>query len=81
LRSTPTTEETTMNKKPRKQKLPKGWTEERIREVIDHYENQTEEEQHAEIEAALKAENMTMMAVPTELVPKVRALIAKRKSA
>jgi hypothetical protein len=70
-----------MNKKPRKEKLPKGWTEERIREVIDHYENQTEEEQYAEIEAALKAENITMMAVPTELVPKVRALIAKKRSA
>jgi hypothetical protein len=28
-----------------------------------------------------KADNITMMAVPTELVPKVRALIAKKRSA
>jgi hypothetical protein len=69
-----------MKKKP-KQQLPAGWDEKRIREVIDHYENQTEDEQFAEIEAAQKAENITMMAVPTELVPKVRALIAKKRSA
>ena len=69
-----------MKKKP-KQKYPPGWDEKRVQEVIDHYENQTDEEQHAEIEAALRAENITMMAVPTELVPKVRALIAKKRSA
>jgi hypothetical protein len=68
-------------KQKQKEKLPRGWDEERIRDVIDHYENQTEEEQYAEIEAALKADNITMMAVPTELVPKVRALIAKKRSA
>ncbi|MBI2805438.1 MAG: hypothetical protein HYX68_10720 [Planctomycetes bacterium] len=68
-------------KKKVKQKYPPGWDDKRVREVIDHYENQTEEEQYAEIEASLKAENITMMAVPTELVPKVRALIAKKRSA
>jgi hypothetical protein len=65
----------------KKAKLPSGWTEKRVREVIDHYESQTEEEQYAEIEAARRAKNITMMAVPTELVPKVRALIAKKRSA
>jgi hypothetical protein len=69
-----------MKKKP-KQKYPPGWDEKRVQEVIDHYENQTDEEQCAEIEAAQKAENITMMAVPTELVPKIRALIAKKRSA
>jgi hypothetical protein len=69
-----------MKKKP-KQKLPRGWTEQRIRKVIDHYENQTEEEQFAEIEAARKVENITMMAVPNELVPEIRALIASKVSA
>jgi hypothetical protein len=69
-----------MKKKP-KQKYPPGWGEKRVQEVIDHYENQTDEEQYAEIEAALRAENITMMAVPTELVLKVRALIAKKRSA
>ena len=65
----------------KKQKFPPGWDEKRIREVIDHYENQTENEQFAEIEAAQESENITMMAVPTELVPEIRALIAKRQSA
>jgi hypothetical protein len=78
--STPTTEVTTMNKNPN-QKYPLDWEEKRVREVIEHYENQIEDEQYAEIEAAQKAENITMMAVPTELVPKVRALIAKNRSA
>ena len=61
----------------RKQKLPPGWDEERIREVIAHYEHQTEDEQFAEIEAAWEDPNVTMVAVPTELVPKVQALLAR----
>ncbi|MBI3822062.1 MAG: hypothetical protein HY289_05200 [Planctomycetes bacterium] len=68
-------------KKKQKQKYPPGWDEKRVRAVIDYYENQTDEEHLAEIEAAQRAENITMMAVPTELVPKVRALIAKKRSA
>lgn len=63
------------------QKLPPGWDAQRIREVIDHYESQGEDEQFAEIEAAHQAEGITMMAVPTELVPEVRALLARKQSA
>ena len=64
-----------------KQKFPPGWDEKRIREVLAHYENQTEDEQFADIEAAREAEGVTMMAVPTELVPEVRALLARKQSA
>ena len=63
------------------QRFPPGWDEERVREVIVHYENQSEDEQFAEIEAAREAEGITMMAVPTELVPAVRALIVREQSA
>jgi hypothetical protein len=63
------------------QKFPPGWDEERVRQVLAHYENQTEEERIAEIEAACDAEGITWMAVPTELVPEVRALIARKHSA
>lgn len=63
------------------QEFPPGWDENRIREVIAHYENQTEEERLAEIEAARESEGITMMAVPNELVPEVRALIARKHSA
>jgi hypothetical protein len=48
---------------------------------LNHYENQTEDEQFAEIEAAREAEGVALMAVPTELVPEVRALIARKQSA
>jgi len=65
----------------KKQKLPPGWTEKRVREVIAHYDSQTEGEQAAEIEAARRAENITMMAVPTELVPEVVDLIARKRGA
>ncbi|HEY3395060.1 MAG TPA: hypothetical protein VGK58_20315 [Lacipirellulaceae bacterium] len=59
------------------QNFPPGWDEARVRDVLAHYENQTEDEQFAEIEAALESDGMTLMAVPTELVPEVRALLAR----
>ena len=61
----------------RKNKYPPGWTEARIRKVIEYYDSQTEEEEAAEIEAALAS---TTMEVPKALVPVVRDLIATRKS-
>lgn len=63
------------------QKFPPGWDDERVREVLAHYESQDEDAQFAEIEAALEAEGTTMMAVPTELAPEVRALIAQKRPA
>jgi hypothetical protein len=68
-------------KRATKQKLPRGWTEKKIREVRDYYESQTEDEQVAEHEAAYKAAGQTMMGVPTELVPEIRKLIARRRGA
>ena len=64
----------------RKQEFPPGWDEQRVREVLAHYENQSEDEQFAEIEAAREAEGITMMAVPSELAPEVLALIARKQS-
>jgi len=61
------------------QNFPPGWDEARVRDVLAHYENQTEDEQFAEIEAALESESITLMAVPTELVPEVRALLARAR--
>ncbi len=67
-----------MNKK---QKLPRGWTEERIKGFIARYESQTEDEEFADIEAARKAEDVMLMPIPKALVPKVRALLARKRSA
>jgi hypothetical protein len=60
--------------------FPPGWDEKRVREVLEHYEHQTEDEQFAEIEAAHEAEGTTLISVPTRLVPEVRALLARTKS-
>lgn len=62
-----------------KQKYPPGWDEERVRRVAEHYDNQTDEEAVAEIEAALADENQTMMSVPTNLVPEIVKLINKKR--
>ena len=60
-----------------KNKYPSGWNEARIRKVIEYYDSQTQEEEAAEIEAALAS---TTMEIPKALVPVVRDLIATRKS-
>jgi len=60
--------------------FPKGWDEERVRRVLEHYEDQTPEEALAEDQAAYEDLTQTMMEVPVELVPEVRDLIAKRKA-
>lgn len=62
-------------KKEVKNQFPPGWDEARVRDVIDYYENQTEDDAVAEDEAAFA--DSTMMAVPPPLVPEVRELIAR----
>jgi hypothetical protein len=66
-------------KKAIKQKLPRGWDEEKIRAIIEHYDNQTDEEGAAEIETAFNDPTQTMMLIPTELVPKIAWLIAQHQ--
>jgi hypothetical protein len=62
-------------------KFPPGWDEDRVKRVLAHYEAQSEDEAIAEDEAAYEAQDQTVMEVPTDLVPAVRDLIAKRKTA
>ncbi len=57
------------------QQFPAGWDEKRVRQVLAHYENQTEDEAVAEDEAAFEKEGQTVMIVPTGLVPAIRQLI------
>ena len=59
--------------------FPPGWDEPRVRQVLAHYEKQNEEEAVAEDEAAVEDKTQTVMEIPTELVPAVRELIAKRQ--
>jgi hypothetical protein len=65
-------------KKKHANRYPKGWSEKTIKELVDHYEKQSEEEAAAEDDAAYQSTRLTMMAVPVELVPQVQKLIAKR---
>ena len=59
-------------------KLPNEWDEAKLRRVLAHYEEQTEEEALLEDEAGVAASE-AVMEVPYELVPEVRELIARRK--
>ena len=62
-------------------KYPPGWDKQRVKNVLNHYESQSEEEAVAEDEAAFEALDQTIMEVPNELAPKIRELIAKHKAA
>jgi hypothetical protein len=85
----PTAEERKMKKHakktnaltPKSQNFPHGWDEKRVQRVLAHYESQTEDEAVAEDEAAYEAEGQTVMIVPTDLVPAIRRLIARRHGA
>jgi O-phosphoseryl-tRNA(Cys) synthetase len=65
-----------------KQKFPAGWNERKVRAVIQHYEQISDDELAREIESAPELTDETLISVPTELLPAVRKLIADhRKSA
>ena len=62
-------------------RFPPGWDEERVRDVLEYYESQTEEEAVVELEAAYEYNpHYTMMEIPRELVPAVRDLISKHEA-
>jgi hypothetical protein len=61
-------------------KFPKGWDEERVRQVLRHYDQQGEVEAVAEDEAAFEDPTQTVIEVPRELVPAIRELIAKHEN-
>ena len=60
-------------------KFPSGWDEERVRSLIEHYDSLTDEEWLAEDEAAREDETQTFVAIPNELLPAVRDLLAKHR--
>lgn len=63
-------------KRAKKQQFPRGWDAKRVKAVIDYYDRQTEDEELAEYEAAMKIEDQSIMLVPTKLVPEIQRLIA-----
>ena len=61
-------------------RFPKGWDKERVRRLVDHYDHISEDEATAEDEAAFADPTQTVMEIPNELVPAVRALLAQHRS-
>ena len=60
-----------------RENLPAGWDDQRVKKVLDHYEQQSEEEAVAEDDAAFEGDRSTVMRVPSDLVPKIREMIAR----
>ncbi len=61
----------------KKNRYPPGWDEERVRRVLEHYDEQSDEEAVAEDEEAFEPPDHTAMEVPVDLVPAVRDLLAQ----
>ena len=64
----------------KRNRFPSGWNEARVRKVLEHYEEQAEEEAVAEDEASFQLRSQTVMVVPKRLVPEITRLIEKRRS-
>ncbi len=64
----------------RDSQFPPGWDEERVRRLLAHYEEQTEDEAVAEDEAAFEESASAVVEVPKELVAEVRKLIARHRA-
>jgi hypothetical protein len=62
------------------QKFPPGWDAERVKRLLDYYENISEDDQVAEDEAA-QDDDQAVISVPHDLLPAIRQLLATHKSA
>ena len=56
-------------------RFPVGWDEERVHQVLAHYESQSDEEAAREDERAYKTQKWTVVKVPVKVMPVVRKLI------
>ena len=59
-------------------RFPKGWDEKKVRTLMKLYATQSESDAVAEDEAGYHNANITMMAGPTKLVPRVQRMISKQ---
>jgi len=63
-------------------KFPAGWDANRVERLIDHYQSLSEDEQVAEDDTAgEEKDGQVVVTVPQELLPAIRELLAKNKSA
>jgi len=61
-------------------KYPPGWDEDRVKRVLSHYEDQSDNEAIAEDESAWEDTSQTFIEVPSDLIPFVRELLARKAS-
>jgi hypothetical protein len=59
-------------------RYPRGLNRKKVEALIDHYDNQSDDEAIAEAEAAYRKRGSAFIQVPIRLLPKVRQLIARR---
>jgi hypothetical protein len=65
-----------------KQRFPKGWDEQRVKQLIAELDARTDEEWIAADEAATGVgDEHTVITVPTALLPEIRRLLASHKTA
>jgi hypothetical protein len=63
------------------QKFPAGWDADRIKHVLAHYDNLSEDEQVAEDEEAAREHGgQVVVTVPENLLPAIRQLLASNPS-
>ena len=62
--------------------FPKGWDEQRVKQLIDELDARTDEEWIAADEAAAaESDDQAVVTVPMALLPEIRRLLATQKSA
>ena len=62
------------------QRFPKGWEEERVKQLIAELDSRTDEEWFAADEAAATDEGeQVQISVPVALLPEIRRLLASHK--
>ena len=61
------------------QNFPPGWEEDRVKRLIEFYDEQSEAGAIAEDEAATEGSATTFMEISVELVPEVRDLLSRSK--
>jgi len=64
----------------KRNRFPAGWDQARVQSVLEHYEQQTEDEALAEDEAAFRLRGQTVVVVPNSLVPEVTRLVGAHRS-
>jgi hypothetical protein len=63
------------------QRFPKGWDEQRVKQLIAELDARTDEEWIAADEAAADGGDQAVITVPAALLPKIRRLLAAHKTA